>query len=409
MTTTTAKPDSSSHNSEEFFDIKSENLTLGAPLGRIFGLDSEGQGRAVINVAQDKKSGSQFAVKRFFVDDASEEAIKLIRHEVVSMRQLKYDHVLECLGSFALPNIMEVWLISPLMEMGSVRKILDSHFPEGIPESAASPIIRDILLGLVHLHERGIVHRALKAAHVLIDRTGRAKLSGLRYSCSLYDSVVEASCSASVGCMTQDRYDYPLYVSLKHLNWMSPEILQQNLLGYNEKSDIYSLGVTVCEMANGIVPFSDMPSTYMLLEKMRGSAPKLLDSTHCGPSNQDLVFSGQKPADSGVGASVGSCSNLPRGNSNYNNRTFSDNFHDFVDQCCLKDAETRQPASLLLSHPFIKQLKKSSNPGLSLASLVQASTVDGASAVVASADDAEDSLTFALDTKMVLDDIEWEF
>ena len=41
------------------------------------------------------------------------------------------------------------------------------------------------------------------------------------------------------------------------------------------------------------------PSTYMLLEKMRGSAPKLLDSTHCGPSNQDLVFSGQKPADSG--------------------------------------------------------------------------------------------------------------
>ena len=75
---------------------------------------------------------------------------------------LKYDHVLECLGSFALPNIMEVWLISPLMEMGSVRKILDSHFPEGIPESAASPIIRDILLGLVHLHERGIVHRALK-------------------------------------------------------------------------------------------------------------------------------------------------------------------------------------------------------------------------------------------------------
>ena len=111
-----------------------------------------------------------------------------------------------------------------------------------------------------------------------------------------------------------------------------------------------------------------------------------------------------------MGASVGSCSNLPRRNSNYNNRTFSDNFHDFVDQCCIKDAETRQPASLLLSHPFIKQLRKSSNPGLSLASLVQASTttVDGASAVTET--DAEDSLTFALDTKMVIDDaVEWEF
>ena len=55
---------------------------------------------------------------------------------------------------------------------------------------------------------------------------------------------------------------------------------------------------------------------------------------------------------------------------------------NFADQCCLKDAETRQPASFSLSHPFNKQLKKSSNPGLPLASLVQASTVDGASAVV---------------------------
>ena len=55
-------------------------------------------------------------------------------------------------------------------------------------------------------------------------------------------------------------------------------------------------------------------------------------------------------------------------------------------------------------------MRKSSNPGLSLASLVQASTttVDGASAVTET--DAEDSLTFALDTKMVIDDaVEWEF
>jgi len=49
------------------------------------------------------------------------------------------------------------------------------------------------------------------------------------------------------------------------------------MLGYNSKSDIYSLGIATCEMANGIIPYSDMEPLLMLTEKIGGRCPTLLD------------------------------------------------------------------------------------------------------------------------------------
>ena len=178
----------------------------------------------------------------------------------------------------------------------------------------------------------------------------------------------------STGESRSNLYTFPLHGVTGNLSWLAPEILQQNLLGYNETSDIYSLAVTLCEMANGIVPFSEMPPTLMLLEKLRGAAPKLMDASTMGeppaPEEQPELpgfldsglvsplniagFPGH-PADSGVGDSVGSCSNPVLGrDSIYYTRQFSAQFHDLVTLCSVLESDSRPSASELLAHPFVR-------------------------------------------------------
>jgi len=118
-------------------------------------------------------------------------------------------------------------------------------------------------------------------------------------------------------------------------------------------------------MANGVVPFSEMPPTLMLVEKLRGASPTLMDKS----TVEDRVEVGQ-PTDSGVGDSVGS---FPTAGSPalYTSRQFSPQFHHLVTECSHLHSADRPSAQDLLGHSFIKQLRKTNTTLLTLIHPIQ--------------------------------------
>lgn len=295
---------------------------------------------AVVSLARHVPSGQHVAVKRINLEKCTHD-LTYVQREILVTKQLHHKNLLPYLCSFVCDN--EVWVVMPVMVYGSAKDIIKSRFSAGLPEVAIAFIMKDVLSALEYIHKRGLIHRSVKASHILVSSTGKAVLSGLRYSCNVIED----------GRWHQTIHQFPAD-SGSNLSWLSPEVLEQNLLGYNYKSDIYSLGVCSCELANGVVPYADMPPTQMLLEKLQGYPPVPLDARSC-----DV---GEEPTET--------ANEYVSVENTYKSRLFSEAFHSFTSLCLEKDPFRRPITSQLSQHAFIKQCKKTSTTLLDLLATV---------------------------------------
>ncbi|XP_058889511.1 STE20-related kinase adapter protein beta-like isoform X3 [Acipenser ruthenus] len=303
---------------------------------------------SVVCLARHRPTGTLVAVKQTNLDNCTEEQLGVLQNEVLQTRLFHHPNILT--SRIVFTSSSKLWVISPLMAYGSAACLVKKYFSDGMSESLIAFILYGVLKGLDYLHRMGYIHRSVKASHILLSGDGRVYLSGLH---SLYSMVRDGKRSEVV-------YDVPEQSSTV-LPWLSPELLRQDLHGYDVKSDIYSLGITACELATGRVPFQDMHPTLMLLQKLKGSHCCLLD-IHPLPLEVLGLKVSRSGVDSGIGESVAASSIMrtmtrerPQSPAPKN---FSVLFHNLVELCLQHDPEKRPSARSLLTHAFVKQVKR---------------------------------------------------
>jgi len=191
----------------------------------------------------------------------------------------------------------EMWIVMEFCEGGSVTDLIEAAGGRGsfaMPEDCIRAACGGIVLGLEYLHKKEICHRDIKCGNVLLTNDGHVKLADFGVSAELTNTINKRK--TVVGS--------PF--------WIAPEVIKE--AHYDGRADVWSLGITAIEMAEGAPPHSNLNPLRAIFLIPSKPAPTLADPDIWSPEMMD-----------------------------------------FIRVCCKKDPSERSDSALLTSHPFVRQ------------------------------------------------------
>ncbi|KAJ8347698.1 hypothetical protein SKAU_G00262870 [Synaphobranchus kaupii] len=245
------------------------------------------------------KTGQLAAIK---VMDVTEEEEEEIKAEINMLK--KYSHhrnIATYYGAFVKKSPPghddQLWLVMEFCGAGSVTDLVKNTKGNSLKEDWIAYICREILRGLSHLHAHKVIHRDIKGQNVLLTENAEVKL---------VDFGVSAQLDRTVGRRNT-------FIGTPY--WMAPEVIacdENPDSTYDFRSDIWSLGITAIEMAEGAPPLCDMHPMRALFLIPRNPPPKL------------------------------------------KSKKWSKKFIDFIEGCLVKTYPSRPSTEQLLKHSFIR-------------------------------------------------------
>lgn len=222
-------------------------------LGRYRILRELGQGAmGVVYLAEDELLQRQVALKTMKLPDEDEERVHL---------EGRFRQEAKAAGGLNHPNIVTIhdlgregdWLYIAMEQLHG-RELREFIVEGGLPLADALDIAAQVALGLAAAHERGIVHRDVKPANVMVLPGRQAKIM---------DFGVARMQASEVKTQTGVMLGSPKY--------MSPEQVEGRTVDH--RTDIFSLGSILYEMAAGQPPFAAPELANLLYAIVRTEPP----------------------------------------------------------------------------------------------------------------------------------------
>ncbi|XP_022740674.1 probable serine/threonine-protein kinase At1g54610 [Durio zibethinus] len=125
--------------------------------------------------ARDKDTGKIVALKKVRFNTSEPESVKFMAREIMILQKLNHPNVISLEGLATSRMQYSLYLVFDLMQSDLTKVI--SRPGERLTEPQIKCYMQQLLSGLQHCHERGILHRDIKGSNLLIDRDGVLKIA----------------------------------------------------------------------------------------------------------------------------------------------------------------------------------------------------------------------------------------